>query len=222
MIINLFSVFDPVSRAGAGLNWVAITLGLLILPMVKWIIRSRIVVFIDIIFKGLNKEIRPVLKIKKGVSLVIFSALFFFILLNNLIGLLPFIFTSTRHLAITLRLALPLWLGYYSYGWVNNFKYILAHLIPQGTPRLLMPFIVLIERVRRLIRPITLAVRLIANIIAGHLLLTLIRRAISVFRFTRVIIIVRSQILLIVLEMAVAVIQSYVLVVLRVLYYREV
>ncbi|WP_414887680.1 F0F1 ATP synthase subunit A, partial [Sphingomonas sp. Leaf339] len=50
----------------------------------------------------------------------------------------------------------------------------LAHLVPQGTPPVLIPFIVCIETIRNIIRPLTLAVRLSANIIAGHLLLTLL------------------------------------------------
>lgn len=86
----------------------------------------------------------------------------------------------------------------------------------------LIPFIVLIESVSRVIRPITLSVRLMANIIAGHLLLTLIRGAIQVEFLRRVVGIRILQVLLVVLEVAVAAIQAYVLVVLRVLYTREV
>lgn len=81
---------------------------------------------------------------------------------------------------------------------------------------------VLIERVRNLIRPITLSVRLIANIIAGHLLLTLVRGSVSAFFTGLIALVVFSQILLVILEVAVAAIQSYVLVVLRILYVREV
>lgn len=94
--------------------------------------------------------------------------------------------------------------------------------MPQGTPIVLIPFIVVIESVRRIIRPVTLSVRLMANIIAGHLLLTLIRGSIQVIFLRRVICIRVFQVLLVVLEVAVAAIQAYVLVVLRVLYASEV
>lgn len=87
---------------------------------------------------------------------------------------------------------------------------------------MLIPFIVVIERVRRLIRPGTLAVRLMANIIAGHLILVLVRRSVIVLRTLIFWSIILSQILLVVLEVAVAIIQAYVLVILRVLYSREV
>ena len=98
----------------------------------------------------------------------------------------------------------------------------LAHLVPLGTPGVLMPFMVLIETIRNVIRPGTLAVRLSANIIAGHLLLVLLGnqgpRLTSYFLF----LLIGAQILLLILERAVAVIQSYVFAVLTTLYSREV
>ena len=86
----------------------------------------------------------------------------------------------------------------------------------------LIPFIVLIETIRNVIRPGTLAVRLAANIIAGHLLLTLLGRTGPSLSVSLISILLFSQILLLILEAAVAVIQSYVFAVLRTLYAREV
>ena len=60
------------------------------------------------------------------------------------------------------------------YAWIKETTNALAHLVPLGTPAPLMPFMVVIEVIRNLIRPITLSVRLAANMIAGHLLLTLL------------------------------------------------
>jgi F-type H+-transporting ATPase subunit a len=95
-----------------------------------------------------------------------------------------------------------------------------AHLVPTGTPGALMSFIVLIELIRRVIRPITLSVRLAANIIAGHLLLTLVSSAISLSPL--LILIILGVISLAVLESAVAIIQAYVFSILSVLYVEEV
>lgn len=97
-----------------------------------------------------------------------------------------------------------------------------AHLVPQGTPPVLIPFMVCIETIRNVIRPGTLAVRLAANIIAGHLLITLLgntgpRLSLTILRF-----LIIGQIALLVLESAVAIIQSYVFAVLRTLYSSEV
>jgi len=94
--------------------------------------------------------------------------------------------------------------------------------VPQGTPPVLIPFIVLIETIRNIIRPGTLAIRLTANIIAGHLLLTLLRRTNSSLNSYLLIILILSQILLLLLESAVAIIQSYVFAVLRTLFAREI
>ncbi|KAG7168384.1 Cytochrome c oxidase subunit 1-like 8, partial [Homarus americanus] len=91
-----------------------------------------------------------------------------------------------------------------------------------GTPGLLIPFMVLVETLRNIIRPGTLAVRLAANIIAGHLLLTLLGNIGPSLSITLVSFLMLAQILLLILESAVAIIQSYVFTVLRTFYAREV
>lgn len=96
-----------------------------------------------------------------------------------------------------------------------------AHLVPQGTPIFLVFFIVLVETVSNLIRPITLSVRLAANIIAGHLLIVLLGSVIVL----RGVVIFGGLIaltLLFLLEIAVAFIQSYVFMVLVGLYSAEI
>jgi F-type H+-transporting ATPase subunit a len=98
----------------------------------------------------------------------------------------------------------------------------LAHLVPSGTPYALMPFIVLIELTRNIIRPLTLSVRLAANIVAGHLLLTLLRVNSPSLTVITLSLIVGRLVLLCMLETAVAIIQAYVFSVLRTLYLNEV
>jgi F-type H+-transporting ATPase subunit a len=95
-----------------------------------------------------------------------------------------------------------------------------AHLVPIRTPGVLMPFMVLIERIRRIIRPLTLAIRLSANIIAGHLLLTLLGNQLANLRMLGVIF--PTEILLVGLEIAVSLIQAYVFSILITLYISEV
>ena len=144
-----------------------------------------------------------------------------FILVNNLRGLRPYTFTASRHLSFSVSLALARWLRYFICNIVLNSGEFLAHLVPLGTPYVLMPVIVLIELVRNLIRPLTLSVRLAANLVAGHLLITLIRSPlVSVSRMGGVFLI-RGLIILLVLERAVAFIQAYVFRILRTLYLRE-
>lgn len=97
-----------------------------------------------------------------------------------------------------------------------------AHLVPQSTPVALIPFIVLIETIRNVIRPGTLAVRLAANIIAGHLLITLLGNQTTVAGASLIGFLLIVQIILLVLESAVAIIQAYVFAVLSTLYSREI
>merc|ERR1712121_22233 len=151
-------------------------------------------------------------------GLLFFQAMFIFILTTNFLGLFPYVFTRSRHLRFTLRLSLPLWLGSVLYRIFVQFNSNIAHLVPVGTPGLLMPVIVLIERVRMVTRPGTLAVRLAANMVAGHLLLTLLGGqgpAVGGLILTALII---SLILLLILECGVACIQAYVFTILSSLY----
>lgn len=224
MITNLFSVFDPSSSIfNLSLNWISTFLGILIIPSIYWLIPSRYHIIWNNILLTLHKEFKTLLgPIGHNGSSFIFISLFSIILFNNFIGLFPFFFTRTSHLTLTLTLALPLWLCFIIYGWLNHTQHIFAHLVPQGTPAVLIPFMVCIETIRNVIRPGTLAVRLRANIIAGHLLITLLGNTGPSLSYTLVTLLIIGQIALLVLESAVAVIQSYVFAVLRTLYSREV
>lgn len=224
MIINLFSIFDPSTNIfNLSLNWLSSFLGILFFPIIFWFLPSRINIFWNKIFITLHKEFKTLLGIHSySGTTFIFISLFTFILFNNFLGLFPYIFTRTSHITLTLSLALPLWLSFIFFGWINNTKHIFAHLVPQGTPPVLIPFIVLIETIRNIIRPGTLAVRLSANIIAGHLLLTLLGNTGNSLSIFIVSLLVIAQLLLLTLETAVAVIQSYVFTILRTLYSREV
>jgi len=154
-------------------------------------------------------------------TIYIFISVFFFIIFSNFIGLIPYIFTRTRHLSITLVLALPIWLGTILFSIIFQYNRLLAHLVPLGTPSFLIPIIVIIETVRNIIRPITLSIRLAANIVAGHLLLTLLGSQGPNVSIIIIIILIIRLILLLMLEVAVACIQSYVFTILSSLYLNE-
>nr|AVN68357.1 ATP synthase F0 subunit 6 [Opisthoplatia orientalis] len=222
---NLFSVFDPsTSIYNLSLNWISTMMGLLIIPSTMWLIPSRHFILWNTILASLHKEFKTLIgykNINKG-STFIFISLFSIIMFNNFLGLFPYIFTSTSHMAMTLSLALPLWLSFMIFGWINNTQHMFAHLVPQGTPSVLMPFMVCIETISNMIRPGTLAVRLAANMIAGHLLLTLLGNTGPFLSSSLLTMLILTQIALLVLESAVAIIQSYVFAVLSTLYSSEV
>nr|WCQ78420.1 ATP synthase F0 subunit 6 [Agrypninae sp. GTI-132] len=223
MMTNLFSTFDPATSTNLSLNWLSVTLGILFLPSMFWLIPSRINLLWIKITSTLHNEFKILLKINKMKgSTLIFISLFSLILFNNFLSLFPYVFSSTSHLTLTLTLALPLWLSFMIYGWINNTIHMLAHLVPQGTPPVLMPFMVCIETISNIIRPGTLAIRLTANMIAGHLLLTLLGNTGPSMSLVMINLLIITQILLLVLESAVAVIQSYVFSILSTLYSSEV
>nr|UYE92296.1 ATP synthase F0 subunit 6 [Triangulara sp.] len=223
MMTNLFSSFDPSTSMNLALNWMSIMLGLMFMPTMFWIIPSRINMMWIKLYKSLSKEFEIILKIKSmKKSTLMFVSLFSLILFSNFLSLFPYIFSSTSHLVLTLTLSLPLWLSFMIYGWINNTIHMMAHLVPQGTPPVLMPFMVCIETISNIIRPGTLAIRLTANMIAGHLLLTLMGSTGSKLSILMLNILIFSQLLLLILETAVALIQSYVFSVLSTLYSSEV
>nr|AND96646.1 ATP synthase F0 subunit 6 [Eurysternus inflexus] len=223
MMTNLFSSFDPSTYLNTSLNWTSTLLGLLFIPSMFWLIPSRYNYLWNKIILTLHNEFKILLGNNniKG-STLMFISLFSMIMFNNFLGLFPYIFTSTSHLTLTLSMALPLWLSFMLYGWINNTMHMFAHLVPQGTPPVLMPFMVCIETISNMIRPGTLAVRLTANMIAGHLLLTLLGNTGSSLSLILINLLIIVQLLLILLESAVAIIQSYVFAVLSTLYSSEV
>nr|QVM79105.1 ATP synthase F0 subunit 6 [Oxypeltus quadrispinosus] len=221
MMANLFSTFDPSTNFNLSLNWLSSMVGLLMIPTSFWLIPSRNIMLWNTILMKLHSEFKILTGSTFKGSTLIFISLFTFILFNNFLGLFPYIFTSTSHMTLTLAMALPLWLSFMLYGWINNMIHMFAHLVPQGTPAVLMPFMVCIESISNIIRPGTLAVRLSANMIAGHLLLTLLGNTGTSLSFLMINILIIVQILLLILESAVSIIQAYVFAVLSTLYSSE-
>ena len=100
----------------------------------------------------------------------IFS-LFMFILISNLIGLIPFMFTTTSHIQVTFILATFVFIIITIIGFLKNGTKYLSILLPKGTPSFLAPLMIVIELVAYLARPISLSIRLAANMTAGHVVL---------------------------------------------------
>nr|AKC89230.1 ATP6 [Campethera caroli]AKC89277.1 ATP6 [Campethera caroli] len=155
---------------------------------------------------------------------LILTSLMILLLSINLLGLLPYTFTPTTQLSMNMALAFPLWLATLLTGLRNQPSASLGHLLPEGTPTPLIPALILIETTSLLIRPLALGVRLTANLTAGHLLIQLISTATTaLLSIMPAISILTSIILLLltILEVAVAMIQAYVFVLLLSLYLQE-
>ncbi|YP_009047706.1 ATP synthase F0 subunit 6 (mitochondrion) [Amphibalanus amphitrite] len=221
MMTNLFSSFDPMSSTfNLQLNWLSMFLFIIVFYPLYWISNSKSSVLYSELTSYITKEFMPLFKSYKNI--IMFNVLFMFILINNVFGLMPYTFTSTAHIAMTLSMALTIWVIFMLYGWVNNTNHMFAHLVPLGTPIVLMPFMVLIESISNIIRPITLSVRLAANLTAGHLLLILLGESMVNNSILIIITVTAAQFALMTLEAAVAVIQAYVFATLSTLYASEV
>nr|AHM93795.1 ATPase 6 [Oxyeleotris selheimi] len=152
------------------------------------------------------------------------TSLMLFLISLNMLGLLPYTFTPTTQLSMNMGFAMPLWLATVLIGMRNQPTAALGHLLPEGTPTPLIPVLIIIETISLFIRPLALGVRLTANLTAGHLLIQLIATAAFVLlplMPTVAILTTALLFLLTLLEVAVAMIQAYVFVLLLSLYLQE-
>lgn len=219
MIINLFRIFDP--RTLFASNWVRVIIVAAIFFSSIFIKSFNLKKISLVITTLLYKEIISVINNKKEYFIVLILSLILFIIINNILGLIPFLFTASRHLAFTLTLAALIWTIRMLLNITKTLKHLIIHLTPIGTPRFLIAFIVCIESLRLLIRPLTLCIRLIANIVAGHLLIVLLRNLIVFLPKLQSTFIRTVERILLILEFRVSIIQSYVFSILIVLYLNE-
>lgn len=151
--------------------------------------------------------------------------LFNFILASNFLGLLPYGFTITSHIIFTLIIALSIFIGITTINIVNNQFDFFKIFIPSGVPKLLLPFLIIIEFISYFIRPFSLSVRLFANMLAGHTLLNII--TVFVFNYFKSFSILALfpllfVIFVIVLEFCIAIIQAYIFTILIVIYFSDI
>lgn len=213
LIATLFLPFDPKSFL-IWFNW-----SILISSFFLFVIKNKILLSVSRVFKpllnSLIKEFTLILASNYSKnSHLFFLTLFIFIFCNNFLGLFRYIFTPTSLIVISLSLSIFTWTGR-GLLYLNLKEKLIVHLTPQNTPSYLISFIVFIESLRNLIRPITLSVRLRANITAGHLLLIL---ASSILPFLPSFL---RQASLFCLELVVSLVQAFVFTLLIVIYVRE-
>ena len=171
--------------------------------------------------RGVKSEVESAMKNTPKRVHQLIGAIFLLLALYNTLALAPLFFSATSHLAVCLPIAYSIWVGIVVFRWVKSFSDFLSHLVPSGTPVILIRFMVLVELLRNLIRPMALTFRLTANIIAGHLLMCLTGRAL-VRRGAAVILAGGAmQIILVTIEMGVSLIQAYVFTTLLTLYTSE-
>nr|YP_010385276.1 ATP synthase F0 subunit 6 [Serranus papilionaceus]YP_010385289.1 ATP synthase F0 subunit 6 [Serranus scriba]UPM51977.1 ATP synthase F0 subunit 6 [Serranus papilionaceus]UPM51990.1 ATP synthase F0 subunit 6 [Serranus scriba] len=225
MALNFFDQFMSPSFMGIPLMALALTLPWVLYPnpSTRWL-NNRVVTLQGWTINRFTQQL--LLPLNKGGHkwALLLTSLMVFLITLNMLGLLPYTFTPTTQLSLNLGLATPLWLATVLIGMRNQPTHALGHLLPEGTPGPLIPVLIIIETISLFIRPLALGVRLTANLTAGHLLIQLIATAAFVLLPLMPAVAILTTIVLVLLtllEVAVAMIQAYVFVLLVTLYLQE-
>nr|QAB46119.1 ATP synthase F0 subunit 6 [Callosciurus prevostii]QAB46171.1 ATP synthase F0 subunit 6 [Callosciurus prevostii]QAB46197.1 ATP synthase F0 subunit 6 [Callosciurus prevostii] len=221
---NLFASFITPTLMGLPIVILIILLPNILFPSPDRLINNRLISLQQWLIQLVLKQMMTMHSLKGRTWSLMLISLILFIGSTNLLGLLPHSFTPTTQLSMNLGMAIPLWAGAVIMGFRHKTKASLAHFLPQGTPAPLIPMLIIIETISLFIQPMALAVRLTANITAGHLLMHLIGGATLVLASisppTAMITFI-ILILLTLLEFAVALIQAYVFTLLVSLYLHD-
>nr|UBD07360.1 ATP synthase F0 subunit 6 [Synapturanus sp. MZUSP 159221] len=224
MIMNLFDQFSSPSIVGIPLIYIAMITPWLLFPTPsnRWL-QNRLLTSQQYIIKYFLKQTLLPINTNGHKWAFPLASLLLFLVGMNLLGLLPYTFTPTTQLSMNLAIAFPLWLATVIIGFKNQTTTSFAHLLPEGTPTPLIPPLIIIETISLLIRPLTLSVRLTANMTAGHLLIQLTSMASMALMLSPLMapLTFTALLLLTALEIAVAIIQAYVFVLLLSLYLQE-
>jgi F-type H+-transporting ATPase subunit a len=146
--------------------------------------------------------------------------LFMFILVGNLVGMIPFAYTFTSQIIVTFAMAATIFIGVTVIGLVRHGLHFFSLFVPSGTPLILAPLLIPIEVISYFVRPVSLSVRLFANMMAGHTMM----KVFGGFTVLLGVLGVAPIILLVALtgfEIMVAVLQAYVFTVLTCLYLND-
>ena len=225
MMVDIFSSFDPYINISFQsfpfIFWCFVAFSIVLIRSSFWLSLNQVSWVIsyplDIMY---TQSARTFSHHLKGFTSIVVG-LFVMLILVNLVGLLPYRFRYSRHIVFRLIFGLPLWFSLLLSRFINSPSTFIAGLLPGGAPDWLNPFLVLIETVRILVRPITLSVRLVANMRAGHIVLRLIGIYASSFIFTSrfsFLTLLFIQVFYIVFEVGICIIQGYIFCLLLTLY----
>nr|QCG70269.1 ATP synthase F0 subunit 6 [Eleotris fusca] len=225
MALNFFDQFMSPAYLGVPLIALALTLPWILFPTPpsRWL-NNRLLTLQSWFINRFTYQLLMPLNTGGHKWATIFASLMLFLISLNMLGLLPYTFTPTTQLSMNMGFAVPLWMATVLIGMRNQPTAALGHLLPEGTPAPLIPVLIIIETISLFIRPLALGVRLTANLTAGHLLIQLIATAAFVLlplMPTVAILTGTVLFLLTILEVAVAMIQAYVFVLLLSLYLQE-
>nr|WOX01898.1 ATP synthase F0 subunit 6 [Oncomelania hupensis]WOX01911.1 ATP synthase F0 subunit 6 [Oncomelania hupensis] len=228
MLVDIFSSFDDNNQVFMSLYmlmWLFSLASIMVFSSAYWVASPRCDVVLKIFKETVSSQVFRSFGLNMGGFINVLTALFMFLIFMNLSGLIPYVFSSTSHLAVSLSLGLPLWLSLIISAIFYNPSSVVAGLLPMGAPAPLNPFLVIIETVSILVRPITLSVRLTANMSAGHIVLTLIGNYLTASFFMSsifsMLVLISIQVFYTIFEFGISMIQAYIFCLLITLYSDE-
>jgi F-type H+-transporting ATPase subunit a len=137
----------------------------------KKIIPSKVQLVVELFYSFVAKMISDTAGSKAKPYFPFIFSLFMFVLFCNMVGMLPYSFTVTSHIIVTLIMALFIFIAVTIIGFAKHGLKYLSIFVPSGVPVVLLPLIIVIEIISYLSRPVSLSVRLFANMMAGHTML---------------------------------------------------
>nr|UFI48572.1 ATP synthase F0 subunit 6 [Amalda fuscolingua] len=228
MLVDIFSSFDDNNQVFMSLYvlmWLFSLFTIILFGSLYWAMSPRWITLVSAFKDTASSQIFRSFGVNMGGFINVITGLFLFLILMNLSGLVPYVFSPTSHLVVSLSLGLPLWLSLIISAVFFNPTSVVAGLLPMGAPAPLNPFLVIIETVSIMVRPITLSVRLTANMSAGHIVLTLIGNYLTASLFVSsifsVLLLLSIQVLYTIFEFGISLIQAYIFCLLITLYSDE-
>nr|ANH54151.1 ATP synthase F0 subunit 6 [Nassarius succinctus] len=228
MLVDIFSSFDDNNQVFMSLYvlmWIFSLVTIVLFSSSYWVMSPRWLSIVSVFKDTASSQVFRSFGINMGGFVNIIAGLFLFLILMNMSGLIPYVFSPTSHLAVSLSLGLPLWLTLIVSAVFFNPSSVVAGLLPMGAPAPLNPFLVIIETVSIMVRPITLSVRLTANMSAGHIVLTLIGNYLTASFFLSsifsMLLLLSIQVLYTIFEFGISLIQAYIFCLLITLYSDE-
>ena len=197
-----------------------VTLLLLLSIKNKSLIPSRLQSISEIFYEFISNMVSDNIGDKGRKFFPLIFTLFTFLLFGNMLGMLPYSFTFTSHIIVTFVLAIFIFLFVTLLGiFIHGFKFF-SLFVPKGAPMLMLPLMIPIEIISYLSRPISLSVRLFANMMAGHTMLKIFAGfvfSLGIFGVAPLIV----NVALTALEVLIAILQAYVFTILTCIYLNE-
>lgn len=185
------------------------------------IVPSKAQMFVELIYTAINQTLVNSAGPKAQKYIPIIFSFFIFILFCNILGLIPYGFAPTSHIAITFTLAIVVFLFITLAGIVNHGFKFFSLFLPAGIPFWLAPLMIVIELFSYIGKPISLSLRLAANMVAGHILLEVLAGFMVMLPIFLKVLPMPLIMVLIIFEFGVAILQAYIFTILSCVYLND-